>query len=92
MRDAPKDGTTILAYFPSRGWFFVKWGQPEGCIAHWCINGQWTPGTDPVCWMPATVPQEPPLEAWAPEDGAVLDIALEEVTKPRRETTPAIPF
>jgi hypothetical protein len=52
--EAPKDGTHILAYFPTmKRWRVVWWHSPtEGTSEHWCDH-QWIPVHDPTEWLPS---------------------------------------
>jgi len=62
---APRDGTWILAYWPSTGgdskvglrthpaFDMAVWCRPtEWLVEHWAANGKWTPGDPPTHWRP----------------------------------------
>jgi len=67
IETAPRDGRTILCFWPgfdesqiSAGGAIVgvaRWMRPgAGYIEHWCHEGEWTPW-DPTHWMP--LPEAP---------------------------------
>ena len=50
---AKKDGMAVLARWERMpGWHYAVWKAPDGSEPHWCVEGRWTPGPDPVAFMP----------------------------------------
>lgn len=50
---AKVSGKAVLACWPHLpGWHHASWKAPHGCEQHWCIEGRWTPGPDPIAFLP----------------------------------------
>lgn len=80
-------GVSILAFWEGdTTWRVARWVAKAGITPHWGVDGNWTPGPDPVAFaeMPplpgSTIPQEDAL----PEgDQGAADIAASEQQPPR---------
>lgn len=62
VQEAKKNGSRILAMWKDDPvWHSVEWATPKGCAPHWGIEGQWTPGADPIYFLPS--PPIPMIDA-----------------------------
>ena len=54
LAEAKNACAPVLALWPGEDrWHCTWWTSPnDRSTAHWCIEGRWTPGPDPIAFLP----------------------------------------